>query len=179
MLIAMVIFAMLLGSPPAVAAPIEWHCTYTKVCFGEEQRCEKVKNFELRFITDTIEHETVTIGNMGTSDVLTWPGSNGVTFIEHLETGAIQTTTISKTGQSVHSRHTLMLGNLVPSQYYGTCRPRALASGRTKSDRYEGFLRGGIAGAEAAENRSVTREGPEQVWKAERSGRLIFERPKE
>jgi hypothetical protein len=127
MRIAMLIFAMLLGSPSAAAAAVEWHCTYTKVCFGEEQRCEEVKNFELRFTTDTIEQETVTFGNMGMSDVLTWPGSDGVTFIEHLETGAIQTTTISKTGQSVHSRHTLMLGDLVPSQYYGTCRPRTLA----------------------------------------------------
>jgi hypothetical protein len=47
MRIAMVIFAMLLGNPPAAAAPIDWHCTYTKVCFSEEQRCEKVKDFEL------------------------------------------------------------------------------------------------------------------------------------
>ena len=119
---AITIVALLLGSSPATAELLEWDCKYTKVCDGEEQRCEEAKNFELRFRTDTIANKSVLLGNKGMSDVLALPGSDGITFIERMETGAVQRTTISKSGQSVHSRHTLMLADLVPSQYYGACR---------------------------------------------------------
>ena len=50
------------------------------------------------------------------------PGNNGITFLEVLVTGAVQTTTINKKGKAVHSRHTLIAGDFVPSQYYGTCK---------------------------------------------------------
>ena len=49
------------------------------------------------------------------------PGDNGITFLEVLVTGAVQTTTINKQGKAVHSRHTIIAGEFVPSQYYGTC----------------------------------------------------------
>ena len=34
----------------------------------------------------------------------------------------VQTTTMNKKGKAVHSRHTLIAGEFVPSQYYGTCK---------------------------------------------------------
>ena len=49
------------------------------------------------------------------------PGDSGITFLEVLVTGAVQTTTLSKQGKAVHSRHTLIDGEFAPSQYYGTC----------------------------------------------------------
>jgi len=45
----------------------------------------------------------------------------GITLIEVLPTGAVQTTTIAKDGRSVHSRHSIIIGDLVPSQYFGQC----------------------------------------------------------
>ena len=48
-------------------------------------------------------------------------GDKGVTFLEELVTGAVQSTTVQLDGRAVHSRHTIILGELVPSQYYGTC----------------------------------------------------------
>lgn len=50
-------------------------------------------------------------------------GYQGMTFLEILETGAVQSTTIHNTGNAVHSRHTMLsfLDDLTPSQYYGTC----------------------------------------------------------
>ncbi len=42
--------------------------------------------------------------------------------LELLSTGAVQTTTIDINNKSVHSRHTLMFGDLMPSQYYGRCK---------------------------------------------------------
>ena len=49
-------------------------------------------------------------------------GDSGMTFFEVLTTGAVQTTTINDQGEAVHSRHTILLGELVASQYYGTCK---------------------------------------------------------
>ena len=49
-------------------------------------------------------------------------GDSGMTFFEVLTTGAVQTTTINDLGEAVHSRHTILLGELVASQYYGTCK---------------------------------------------------------
>ena len=50
-------------------------------------------------------------------------GYQGMTFLEILETGAVQSTTIHNTGNAVHSRHTMLsfLDDLTLSQYYGTC----------------------------------------------------------
>ena len=53
--------------------------------------------------------------------VMVIPGDSGMTFLEVLATGAVQTTTISKQGNAVHSRHTILAGEFVPSQYYGSC----------------------------------------------------------
>ena len=39
-----------------------------------------------------------------------------------LGSGAVQTTTIANDASTVHSRHTMMGGKLMPSQYYGTCQ---------------------------------------------------------
>ena len=47
------------------------------------------------------------------------PGDNGITFLEMLITGAVQTTTMNKEEKAMHSRHTLIAGQLVPSEYYG------------------------------------------------------------
>lgn len=50
-------------------------------------------------------------------------GKFGVTFLEIIGTGTVQSTTMNTgTGQAVHSRHTLLNSNkLLPSQYYGEC----------------------------------------------------------
>ncbi len=51
-------------------------------------------------------------------------GDLGVTFLEELGTGAVQSTTILPSGSAVHSRHTIVsiMNEIVPSQYYGTCK---------------------------------------------------------
>ena len=50
-------------------------------------------------------------------------GYQGVTFLEELATGAVQSTTIHKNGRAVHSRHTMLsfADEIVPGQFYGTC----------------------------------------------------------
>jgi hypothetical protein len=56
------------------------------------------------------------------SDVDVHMGSLAISFVEKLETGAVQTTVISFAGDSTHNRHTLLSDKeLVPSQFYGQC----------------------------------------------------------
>jgi hypothetical protein len=80
------------------------------------------EQFSLEFTLDTVTRKAVLVGNSGMSDVDVVAGSQGLTFQERLGTGAVQTTTITNDGSSVHSRHTVIGGKLTPSQYYGTCR---------------------------------------------------------
>jgi hypothetical protein len=41
--------------------------------------------------------------------------------MEELNGGVVQTTTVANDGKSVHSRHTIIGGEMKPSQYYGEC----------------------------------------------------------
>jgi hypothetical protein len=69
----------------------------------------------------------VIIGNQGVADVEVHRGGLGVTFMEKLDGGVVQTTTVANNGQSVHSRHTIMgvmAKQMVPGQYYGQCTVR-------------------------------------------------------
>jgi len=66
----------------------------------------------------------VMIGNNGVSDVDAHTGNLGVTFMERLNGGVIQTTIIANNGNSVHSRHTILTDQMVSSQYYGRCSIR-------------------------------------------------------
>ena len=67
-------------------------------------------------------NKPVLIGNQGVEEVTFVNGVYGVTFLEFLSTGAVQTTTVAKSGASVHSRHTLIAGEFSASQYYGMRR---------------------------------------------------------
>ena len=78
--------------------------------------------FDLNFMMDTVTNESFVVGNNGLSSVQNYVGDAGITFVETLGTGAIQTTTIVWAGEAVHSRHTIILDDLVPSQYYGSCQ---------------------------------------------------------
>lgn len=81
------------------------------------------KTFKLQFLADSITGKAVLVGDQGGEEVLMIPGTFGLSFIEKLPTGALQTTTVLKDGSAVHSRHTALSDNqLAPSQYYGKCQ---------------------------------------------------------
>ena len=61
------------------------------------------------------------VGNNGLSAVETNLGSEGITFVEKLSSGSLQTTTIALDGSAVHSRNTIIIGKVLGSQYIGTC----------------------------------------------------------
>ena len=94
---------------------------------------EKDNNADLNieFHYDTISELAFMKGNNGLSKVMVFNGSDGISFIETLITGAVQTTTIDilsieeGSAEAVHSRHSILFG-LLPSQYYGTCEVTAI-----------------------------------------------------
>ena len=110
--------ALMLVYGTATAKGYRWSCTYsTKVSPAGKNDA----HLQLDFVFDDVTRKAHVLGNNG-SDVDVHMGSLAISFMEKLETGAIQTTVISFAGDSTHSRH-ILLGDkdLVPSQYYGQC----------------------------------------------------------
>jgi hypothetical protein len=61
------------------------------------------------------------VGNNGTASVFTMAGTDAVSFIEPVQSGAAHMTTIAKSGTAIYSRHTLIAGQFVHSQNIGKC----------------------------------------------------------
>ena len=79
-------------------------------------------DFKLTFILDNDNSAAYVAGNQGSNPVTVVPSRHGISFIEETFSGNIMTTTITKEGNSVHSRHYVSTGaGLVPSQSYGKC----------------------------------------------------------
>jgi hypothetical protein len=118
---AFILLTMVVLAPQTLQADtLRWNCAYSTMASPTTVSGEK---FKLEFAMDTLTKRAVLIGNAGVSDVEVFNGDQGITFQEKLGSGAIQTTTIShKDRKSVHSRHSMLGGTLVPSQYYGDCK---------------------------------------------------------
>lgn len=97
-------------------------CEFPKYHSKDETRLQTATGFEMTFRYDLITREAFMEGNGGISSVVLREGYAGLTFLEFLPAGAVQSTTVAKNGAAVHSRHTLMFGDLVPTQYYGICK---------------------------------------------------------
>ena len=104
-----------------VAAPVTFVCDYET--FSDEEGNHAVKGeFVLTFLVDG--EKAYMIGNNGSEPVQLLAGDEYVSFIEVTAAGNIMTTAITSDGTSVHSRNSIMFGDLIPSQYYGTCVSR-------------------------------------------------------
>ena len=103
------------GSPKTIV------CDYSK--YASPDGLVKVeKKFQLNFIIDSKTDKTYLLGNAGTEEVSMISGEYGMTFVEITGVGNVMTTTVLPNGESVHSRNSVILGDLIPSQYYGTCQ---------------------------------------------------------
>jgi len=106
------------------ASLVTFSCDFPNYATDDDRGTQ---NFKIVFEVDTISSQSYMKGNNGLSEVANVLGQEGISFIETLPTGAVQTTTIvlspdSQLGNAVHSRHSLISG-LVPSQNYGFCIP--------------------------------------------------------
>ena len=100
--------------------------------YVSQTEIDKNQNFSIKFNYDIVSNKAFMIGNLGLTDVVPISGSEAFTFLEILNNGVVQTTTlditsfklIEKSEQSVdavHSRHSILFG-LFPSQAYGNCK---------------------------------------------------------
>jgi hypothetical protein len=110
---------LLLFASSAFSQTVTYTCKFPT--FGTPDGVKKDPKYELRFVVDRSAHKAYVIGNTGSSEVDMLPNGYGISFLETSATGNIFTTTITKDGLAVHSRHTIILKDLVPTQYYGTC----------------------------------------------------------
>jgi hypothetical protein len=79
--------------------------------------------FVLTFIVDMTKKTAYMLGSQGTEEVTLIPSGvgEGVSFFEITGVGNVMTTAIDSKGKSVHSRNTIINGEIVPTQYYGKC----------------------------------------------------------
>lgn len=99
-----------------------YECWFERFHSLDEDCIQVAKDFAMVFRLDTLSRDAFMEGHAGISPVLAFEGPRGITFLELLPTGAVQTTTIGADGSAVHSRNSLIVGEVVPSQYYGECQ---------------------------------------------------------
>ena len=115
-----IIVFFFLGLQTAQSSPTTIICDYDK--FASIQKVDKVVEiFQLTFTVDKETSVAKVIRKNGITDVQLLPTGGGFTFIEVNERGNVLTTTVDIHGKSAHSRNTILDGELIPSQFYGTC----------------------------------------------------------
>ncbi len=103
-----------------IAAPINILCNYDK--FASIKSVDNVVEiFQLNFTVDKETSKAKVLRKNSISDVQLYPTGGGFTFVEINKRGNVLTTTVDIHGKSVHSRNTIIDGELVPSQFYGVC----------------------------------------------------------
>lgn len=95
-------------------------CNYSS--YSDQEGNHKVKKkFELNFIVDKKADKSYMLGNNGSTEIKLIKSSDQLAFIEITATGNIMSTSIDSKLNSVHSRNSVMFGEMLPSQYYGIC----------------------------------------------------------
>lgn len=116
----MLILAAIVAAGPAYAETLrvlrcDFHTRIDEEGIAEEKF---TLVFEVR-----VDGSGIMKGNIGDVDVGIYFGDNAVTFMQPLDSGAIQTTTVlDGGGKAVHSRHTIFLGEMINAQHIGKCR---------------------------------------------------------
>ena len=99
----------------SVHAQTPYNCAMTN-------RDSRSDTLALNFLIDPSVKKAYMMANNGASEVIVIPNDDAaVSFIEVTKSGNVMTTTITDKGRAVHSRNSVMRGDLNPSQYLGTC----------------------------------------------------------
>ena len=114
---------LLFYSTYLMAAPVNYICSYD-VWADEEGLHNTKKTMVLNFIVDKSADKYYMLGNNGSVEVHFIQGTNQIGFVEITGTGNVMTTAVNSELKSVHSRNTIMLGELIPQQFYGVCEIR-------------------------------------------------------
>jgi hypothetical protein len=84
---------------------------------------QESNGFEVKFVSDTSTGKTYMSGNNGSTEVAFFSraGDQGFNIVETTNSGNMMVMTILLSGASVHSRNSEIMGEIIPSQYYGSC----------------------------------------------------------
>ena len=114
---------LLAFSGSAFAETVTYICDYPT--WSDQEGAHKVnKKFVLTFIVDKTNDKSYFLGNNGSTEVYKVESEGQISFFEITGTGNLMTTTIDASMSSVHSRNSVLLGELIPSQYYGKCQKK-------------------------------------------------------
>ena len=115
-----ILLTALLFSMTGNAGTDTLECNYET--YSSQDGNQKLKDeFKLTFIIDTDKDTSYMLGNNGSTKVTLIPTKNGLSFIEITGAGNVMTTAMDRKYSSVHSRNSIIAGELLPSQYYGKC----------------------------------------------------------
>jgi hypothetical protein len=111
---------LIVASTNLSAATLTYDCKFTTEASPKGLR-KLQKSFDLKVMSDTLTNKSYVVGNAGIEPVHAIANDGGISFIEITGSGNVQVTAVTKIGDAVHSRNSIMSGDLVPSQYYGKC----------------------------------------------------------
>jgi hypothetical protein len=113
-----IIFLLSLLSTSAFATQT-FECVFTNF---SDQRGNHKETLKLTFLIDKGAEKYYMVGNNGSNPVVYFDRGNGISFVEVTGSGNIMSTTIDTKMNAVHSRNSVgILGELLPSQFYGSC----------------------------------------------------------
>jgi hypothetical protein len=106
---------------PAIAEIYTFECDYPT--YSDKAGVQESNGFEVKFVSDTSTGKTYMSGNNGSSEVALFSRADdqGFNIVETTNSGNMMVTTILLSGASVHSRNSAIMGEIIPSQYYGSC----------------------------------------------------------
>lgn len=118
----LVAFAVAQTAPKqAHAVESFYDCNFTRGA-NQSRAAALTTPVQMRFGLDNDTGEAAQYRNGERFTVLVVRGIAGLSFVEALSTGVVNVTTITTTGNAVHSRHDIRGGtDILAIQYYGTC----------------------------------------------------------
>lgn len=115
---AVALLCWIIGISPACAEVRSWDCQFE---YRIDEAGKTAERMLLIFRIDTITGRAFMEGNLGFVDVDVHVGDSAFTFMEKPASGIVQTTTVTGGGLAVHSRNTVIFGEIVAAQHFGTC----------------------------------------------------------
>lgn len=111
--------SLCMAMPLSVQAEVlTWNCSFEERVDEDGVAMEKML---LIFKVDTISQKAYMEGNVGIVEVGFFLGDEAFSFVQDVASGAVQTTTITRDGAVVHSRNTVLFGEIVAAQHFGHC----------------------------------------------------------
>lgn len=113
--------ALALAIPASAAAETAtFDCQLQQIV--RESGSSETKDLSFKLALDTETGKAAMVGDEGPAELKVLAGNEAVTFAQLFPSGEVRTTTISRRGRAAHTRHSVVMGEVVPTIYHGECR---------------------------------------------------------